>query len=52
MLLLVAAVMTGLGVIFGYVAVGMARTQERALGYEECEKRLEILRRQLRRRAH
>lgn len=50
MLLIVAALMTGLGLFFGYVAVGMARTKERALGYEDCEKRLDILRRQLRRR--
>lgn len=50
MLLAVAAVLTGLGLLFGYVAVGMARTMERAIGYEECEKRLEILRRQLRKR--
>lgn len=50
MLLLVAITMTLLGVFSGYIAVGLARTQERALGYEECEKRLEILRKQLRRR--
>lgn len=50
MLLLVAAVMTVIGVLCGYVAVGLARTQERAVGYVECEKRLDILRRQLRNR--
>lgn len=47
MVFLVAAAMTILGVSAGYIAVGLARTQERALGYEECEKRLDILRRQL-----
>lgn len=50
MLFIVAAIMAGLGIFFGYVAVGIARTQERAVGYVECEKRLDILRRQLRNR--
>lgn len=48
MLLIAAAFMTIFGVLCGYVAVGLARTQEREAGYVECEKRLEILRRQLR----
>ncbi len=50
MLLFVMVAMTALGVCAGYVAVGLARTQEREAGYIECEKRLEILRRQLRNR--
>ena len=47
MLLLVAAGLTVLGLFFGYIAVGLARTQEKRLGYEECERRLAILRRSL-----
>ena len=50
MLLLVAAGLAILGVFCGYIAVGMARTQEKRLGYEECERRLDILRKQLNRR--
>lgn len=50
MTFLVAAAMTVAGLFFTYVAVGLARTQERRRGFDECEKRLEILRRQLRRR--
>lgn len=50
MLFAAAIVLTVLGVMCGYVAVGLARTQERSRGYIECEKRLELLRKQLRRR--
>lgn len=51
MVYFVAAFLTISGLFFTYVAVGLARTQERRRGFEECEKRLDLLRRQLRRRA-
>jgi len=46
----VAAGLTVLGVLFSYVSVGMARTEERRRGFDECEERLDLLRRQLGRR--
>ena len=51
MIFAVAVVLTVLGVLCGYVAVGLARTAERSRGFRECEERLAILRRQLTRRA-
>ncbi len=46
----VAFFLTVAGLFFTYVAVGLARTAEKKRGYIECERRLEILRKQLRRR--
>jgi hypothetical protein len=47
MVYLVAGFLTVAGLFFTYVAVGLARTQERKRGYDECERRLVMLRRQL-----
>lgn len=50
MIWFVAFFLTVSGLFFTYVAVGLARTAEKKRGFEECEERLEIVRRQLRRR--
>jgi hypothetical protein len=50
MVFLVSAFLTVSGLFFTYVAVGLARTKERSRGLDECEKRLDLLRRQLRRK--
>ena len=49
MLIAVSALLTVAGVASTYVGVGMARSQERKRGYLECEQRLELLRKQIRR---
>lgn len=49
MVFAVAFVLTVLGLFLSYISAGLARTAERNRGYIECEKRLEILRRQVRR---
>ena len=49
MLFAVAALLTVAGIVSTYVGVGLARSQERKRGYVECEERLELLRRQIRR---
>ena len=49
MVFVVAIFMTIAGSTFTYVAVGIARTQERKRGYLECEQRLDLLRKQIRR---
>lgn len=46
----VAFFLTVAGLFFTYVAVGLARTAEKRRGFLECEERLEVVRRQLRRR--
>lgn len=48
MLFLVAFFLTVSGLFFTYIAVGLARTAEKKRGYIECERRLEVIRRQLR----
>jgi hypothetical protein len=50
MLFVAAIVLTFLGLLCGYIAVGLARVTERTRGFVECEERLAILRRQLTRR--
>lgn len=45
----VSALLVVGGAVSTYVGVGLARSQERARSYVECEERLEILRRQIRR---
>jgi hypothetical protein len=49
MLLAVSALLTIAGAASTYVAIGMTRAQERRRCYQECERQLELLRRQLRR---
>lgn len=46
----VAALLTIAGVASTYVGMGLARSHERKRAHAECEERLELLRRQLRRR--
>lgn len=50
MIFIVSAALTIAGLFFTYVAVGLARTAEKRRGFLECEERLEVVRRQLRRR--
>lgn len=50
MIYVVAIFLTVSGLFFTYVAVGLARTAEKRRGFLECEERLEVVRRQLRRR--
>ena len=50
MIFVLAALFTVTGVASSYVAAGMARSTERRRGNIECEERLELLRRQSRRR--
>jgi hypothetical protein len=50
MVWIIAFFLTVSGLFFTYVAVGLARTAEKRRSYLECEKRLEVVRRQLRRR--
>lgn len=49
MIFIVAVVLTGAGVIACWVAAGLARTTERVRCYEECERRLGMLRNQFQR---
>jgi hypothetical protein len=49
MLFFVAALLTVAGAVSTYIGVGLARSEERRRGYLECEERLDILRRQIRR---
>lgn len=46
MIFVLAAVFTALGVAACWVAAGLARTAERVRCYEECERRLGMLRSQ------
>jgi hypothetical protein len=46
----IAAILTISGLVSTYVGVGLARSTEQKRGYEECEDRLDVLRRQLRNR--
>ncbi len=50
MIFVVAVLLTVSGLFLTYVAVGLARTAEKKRGFLECEQRLEVVRRQLRRR--
>ena len=50
MVFIIAFFLTVAGLFFTYVAVGLSRTAEKKRGYVECEQRLEILRKQLRKR--
>ena len=50
MIFVVAAFLTISGLFVTYVAVGLARTAEKRRGFIECEERLEVVRKQLRRR--
>ncbi len=50
MLVLLAGFLTVSGLFFTYVAVGIVRNNERRRGEAECDERLEILRRELRKR--
>lgn len=50
MIFVVATFLTVSGVFFTYIAVGLARTTEKRRSFLECEERLEVVRRQLRRR--
>jgi hypothetical protein len=47
MLIVLAVFLTVTGLFFTYITVGLARSAEKRRGYEECEKRLSLLRRQL-----
>lgn len=49
MVFVVSVFFTVAGSFFTYVAVGLARSQERRRGYLECEERLDLLRKQIRR---
>lgn len=49
MIFAVSALLTVAGMISTYVGMGLARSQERQRGYLECEERLELLRKQIRR---
>lgn len=49
MLFAVSALLTVAGAVATYVGMGLARSAERQRGYEECERRLELLRKQIRR---
>lgn len=51
MLIVVSAVLTIAGAVSTYVAVGLTRAQERRRCYQECERQLELLRRQIRKMA-
>jgi hypothetical protein len=50
MVYFVAFFLTVAGLFFTYVAVGLTRTAEKKRGFLECEERLDVVRRQLRRR--
>lgn len=50
MIFVVAFGLTIVGLFCVYVAVGLARTTEKKRGFLECEERIEVVRRQLRRR--
>ena len=50
MVFLVAFFLTVAGLFFTYVSIGLTRTAERKRGFHEWERRLEILRKQLRRK--
>lgn len=50
MIWVVAFFLTVSGLFFTYVAVGLTRTAEKKRGFDECEKRLEVVRKQLRKR--
>lgn len=45
----VSALLTVAGAVSTYVGMGFARSDERKRGYAECEQRLELLRKQIRR---
>lgn len=49
MVFVVSALLTVAGAAATYVGMGLARSSERSRGYEECERRLEVLRKQIRR---
>jgi uncharacterized membrane protein len=49
MIFLVSFFLVVSGLFFTYISVGLVRSQEKQRGFEECERRLEILRRQIRR---
>ena len=50
MIFVIAVFLTISGLFFTYVAVGLTRTAEKRRGFLECEERLEVVRKQLRRR--
>lgn len=47
MIFLVSLFFIVTGLFFTYVSVGLARTAERKRGWDECETRLDVLRRQI-----
>lgn len=50
MIYVVAGFLTISGLFFTYIAVGLVRTTERRRNYEDCNRRIALLRRQLQKR--
>jgi hypothetical protein len=49
MIFLVSVILTVAGIVSTYVGIGLARSEERRLGNIDCDRRLQLLRNQLRR---
>jgi hypothetical protein len=50
MIYVVAAFLTVTGLFFTYIAVGLVRTNERRRNYQDCDRRIALLRRQMRKK--